>query len=355
MKKALVISGGGCKGAYAVGVLKYIKEHKRPEFFWAGQFSFSIYMGTSTGALIVPLAALGDLELLIQFYTGSTTDNLLVTHDALSLLQSGCLFNSLGLDSLIDNVFDTTRFNSIRSASHQIGLSSVCLQTGESFIFTTQPLAARPPVYTTRTITSRNDLVDAILGSSHQPFFLEPVRIRSDPPAPARHFVDGGVREYAAIQVALDAGADEVLAILLSPEVPEADESTNPNDLIGVLQRTIDIFSDDVNLNDVRVPDILSRGTNYFLAVRDGMVAAGIPAATIETILDPPQQPNPFADRIASHLHIIRPKTPLGGGPGGLRFDPDEMKGMLARGEADAAAYFGQLDANGGIPPVVLS
>ena len=63
MKKALVISGGGCKGAYAVGVLQFLKDH-RPEFFSGGRFTFESYFGTSTGALIVPLASTGDLALL---------------------------------------------------------------------------------------------------------------------------------------------------------------------------------------------------------------------------------------------------------------------------------------------------
>ncbi|MBO0935999.1 patatin-like phospholipase family protein [Fibrella sp. HMF5335] len=353
MKKALVISGGGCKGAYAVGVLKFIRN--RPEFFKNGQFLFDVYLGTSTGALIVPLASVGDMNVLINFYSGTATANLLATHDAAALFRTGCLFNSFKLDQLIDTVYDAPRFGRIVTPEKQVGVSAVCLQTGELRLFTTQPLAARLPHYTTQTIASRNDLVDAILASTHQPFFLEPVRIRSAPVAPARHYVDGGVREYAAIQVALDAGADEVLAVLLSPETPEAADSLKPNDLIGVLQRTIDIFSEDVSLNDVRVPDILSRGANYVLAVRQAMVTAGLPTAQIDKLLNPPRQPNPFANRLASRIHIIRPKLPLGGGPGGLRFDPVEMQGMMAKGEVDAAAYFNQLDANGGVPPVVLA
>jgi NTE family protein len=42
-------------------------------------------------------------------------------------------------------------------------------------------------------------------------------------------------------------------------------------------------------------------------------------------------------------LHIIRPQKPLGGGAGGLIFDPDEMKGMLATGEMHAENYVASL------------
>jgi len=51
-KTALVISGGGAKGAFAVGVLKYIYTKYR-NTGW-----FAITGGTSTGALISPMAAL---------------------------------------------------------------------------------------------------------------------------------------------------------------------------------------------------------------------------------------------------------------------------------------------------------
>ena len=53
-KNALVISGGGAKGSFAVGVLKYILLNK-PEI------KFDIICGTSTGALITPYAALGNV------------------------------------------------------------------------------------------------------------------------------------------------------------------------------------------------------------------------------------------------------------------------------------------------------
>ena len=195
-------------------------------------------------------------------------------HNGLALLQKGHLFDSTGLDNLIDAVYNPVRFGLITDPALLVAVTGVCLQTGELRLFTSRPLTANPPHYNTQTIASRDDLVDAIRASTHQPFFMRPVRFRSAPTTPPRHYVDGGGREYAAIQVALDAGADEVLAILLSPETHETDDSIRPNDLIGVLQRTIDIFSEDVNLNDVRVPDLRSRGTNYWLAVRAGMQAA---------------------------------------------------------------------------------
>lgn len=63
-RTALIISGGGSKGAFAVGVLKFIFS-QRPNI------RFDLICGTSTGALIAPLAALreiGELERYIPVW-----------------------------------------------------------------------------------------------------------------------------------------------------------------------------------------------------------------------------------------------------------------------------------------------
>ena len=48
---------------------------------------------------------------------------------------------------------------------------------------------------------------------------------------------------------------------------------------------------------------------------------------------------SPFAGKKPLTIYIIRPDAPLGGGPGGLEFNPVEMRGMLAKG-ADKASEF---------------
>ena len=79
-KTALVISGGGAKGAFAVGVVKYLYSTFR-DTGW-----FSITGGTSTGALISPMAALmaapepmgsNALDTLVEMYTTVFTRDIL--------------------------------------------------------------------------------------------------------------------------------------------------------------------------------------------------------------------------------------------------------------------------------------
>ena len=47
MKKALVISGGGSKGAFAGGVAEYLLKEKNN--------TYDIFLGTSTGSLMVSI------------------------------------------------------------------------------------------------------------------------------------------------------------------------------------------------------------------------------------------------------------------------------------------------------------
>ncbi|MDP5229705.1 MAG: patatin-like phospholipase family protein [Cellulophaga sp.] len=59
--KALVISGGGSKGAFAGGVAQYLMEVKKKEY--------DLFLGTSTGSLLIPQLALNNIGKLHDIYT----------------------------------------------------------------------------------------------------------------------------------------------------------------------------------------------------------------------------------------------------------------------------------------------
>ena len=59
--KALVISGGGSKGAFAGGVAEYLIQHQKKEY--------DLFLGTSTGSLMVTHLALGEIADLKDIYT----------------------------------------------------------------------------------------------------------------------------------------------------------------------------------------------------------------------------------------------------------------------------------------------
>ena len=59
--RALVISGGGSKGAFAGGVAQYLMEEAHHEY--------DMLIGTSTGSLLISHLALGKIEKIKQIYT----------------------------------------------------------------------------------------------------------------------------------------------------------------------------------------------------------------------------------------------------------------------------------------------
>lgn len=66
--KALVISGGGSKGAYAGGVAEYLikeKDHK-----------YDLFLGTSTGSLLVPHIAAGKMDKIYNVFTNVKQSNI---------------------------------------------------------------------------------------------------------------------------------------------------------------------------------------------------------------------------------------------------------------------------------------
>jgi len=66
--RALVISGGGSKGAFAGGVAQYLLENKGHRY--------DLFVGTSTGSLLIPHLALGNIDKLHRIYTNVDMDQI---------------------------------------------------------------------------------------------------------------------------------------------------------------------------------------------------------------------------------------------------------------------------------------
>ncbi len=329
-KTALVISGGGSKGAFAVGALSYIHTHVRPID------RFDIYCGTSTGSLIVPLAAIGELELLKQIYTTTTEDQVLNIGGILNLLRQVSLHDASPLKHLIENVVTSDRYNRLKNTNKPVFLATVCLQT-ERLVYFAMQAANATPNYDVRTIQSVTDLQRAMLASSCQPVFMQPVEWRPGS-VPVRQYADGGVRELTPFQAAVDSGAEVIISITNNPVQTPADNQLITSAL-GMLGRTIDLFSEDVNNNDYRVTRLYSQTNVYLQSIRQTLLAQGVAAALIDAAFA--KATNPAASTALHQLIDIRPTDKLAeGGPGGLTFDPALMQQMFQKGITAAQAAF---------------
>lgn len=66
--RALVISGGGSKGAFAGGVAQYLMQEKG--------HAYDLLLGTSTGSLLIPHLALGNVDKIRSIYTNVSMEHI---------------------------------------------------------------------------------------------------------------------------------------------------------------------------------------------------------------------------------------------------------------------------------------
>lgn len=233
--KALVISGGGSKGAFAVGVLsKLINE---------GEIKYDIIGGTSTGALMTTFAYFGKINELKRIYTNISTDKLLTQNSIRQALDRGYFLDTKGLEKIVREKVTPDIFERIKSAK-LVYFATVCLETGAVVYFHTNEMETDGD-YEEYKIYRHEEYVRAIMASSNQPILMPNVEILS------RHYVDGGIRENIPIRGALYNGATEIDVISMTPK--KIEYNFKPGDLLSVISQTISIATDDVLHNDLEL------------------------------------------------------------------------------------------------------
>jgi NTE family protein len=326
-RTALVISGGGSRGAFAVGVLRRLFEQG---------VSFDVVAGTSTGALIGPLvAAQGSAALprLVEEYTTVHDRDILqeyvpqeMVFRSPSLYRTDPLARRIGR-GITPDIAETL----VRSGDRQLFISTVNLVTGELVYFQTGPQLT-PSRGTSRLIRSRQELMEAMLASATIPVIMPPVLIEGAP------YVDGGVREYAPIDVTIDAGATDIYCVILAPESRNKGPKPGSYSTIpSVAMRSINLLMEECGDDDLRIADLYVRFGAHRQALRSRLAQLGVAADVIDQALATTAVPDPLGSRRAVTLHVIRPQRLLAGDT--AKFDPQSMGENLAYGYQVAGEY----------------
>lgn len=339
--RALVISGGGSKGAFAVGALKYLMLERG--------LDFEVLAGTSTGALIVPMiaaqgkAALATLE---TEYTTVTTGDILDGSPALRVLGGKpSLYGTEPLHKRIAKSVTPQVFQALKASTRRMAVTSVDLRDGKLVYYQTGPTPIASDDVVVQ-VTSHEQLVQAIYASCSIPMAMPPVA-NSRPGAADDGYVDGGVREYVPIEIAIDAGADEIACIILAPPMDKRGTYDKRfGSVVDVAQRAVDLLSEEVGASDVKLSQLYTNASVYINAVVAKLRAAGVKDDVIVPAFQSAGVKNPFAGKRAVSLRIIRPQKPLRGDT--LKFSPDDMKANLAYGFECAKA---QWDASAQVQP----
>ena len=329
MTRALVISGGGSKGAFAVGAVRHMVEQLG--------LTFDLVAGTSTGALISPLVVADELALLERVYTSVKTSDILADPSrAQDVLSRGYFFDTAPLEKLVKKTIDATIAQRILDSPVPIFLATVCLQTGRLTYFQTGQFNGRPEGTADLVrVADRATLISAVVASSNQPILMPPIAIGA--PAPLREYVDGGVREYAPISVAIANDALEVYVILHSPPPATREpQEGRVKGMIGMVGRAIGLLVDEVGDNDLRLAQIYSEASQYLETIRLNARGLGLSNDQITQLF---AGANPFVGRRPVRLHVIRPESKFP--TEGLTFDPKVMKQLVAWGRRRAEEILG--------------
>jgi NTE family protein len=352
---ALVVSGGGAKGAFAVGAVDFMVNRLGA--------TFDLLAGTSTGALIAGCLAAGKLGDLITYYSTASTDTMLTQRSASQILGSDSVLGSKPLRRTLEGIMDQAAADRALVGVPALFLTAVSLQTGELFYFHTLDTAVvERPVRAYR-LQTRTELINAMLASASVPVMMPPVQVLTaafDPtfpplesgsagPVVPDQFIDGGVREYAPLKVVIDQGATDIYAVILSP-LTRARRNETFTKLLAILPRTIDTLTEDVGENDIAAAERTNLILTKINKIRRELVAGGADPALVERVFG--SAGAPFNGKALINLRLIAPEVPLLKGDS-LQFDQLDMTRMMKLGWRRAQTVMGGQPVTPVEPPIV--
>lgn len=220
-KTALILSGGGAKGAFQVAAEKYAREEKG--------YTWDIIAGVSVGALNGVMLAMEKYQRLWEIWNTISDDQVYTGGFNLwSLIQLAFGAKSFYGNEPLRKKLEAELDPSLVKVDLRVGC--VSLFSGEYIQFN----------------KNEPQLAKAVLASTVMPVIWEPVDF-----APAyRSMVDGGVRNITPIGDVLDTDPDEIVIINCSPEaggpLPQP-----PGDIVKIGLRTLDIVLNEVFRSDM--------------------------------------------------------------------------------------------------------
>ncbi|WP_067733820.1 patatin-like phospholipase family protein [Novosphingobium naphthalenivorans] len=307
-KLAIVLSGGGAKGAFQVGVLdalmgKYgVKPH--------------IVIGTSTGAIQALGAAQGDIERLKAFWLGLRKDSDIYKKRFLPfavLFGSKAIYDAGPLRKLLAGLYDPAR---LAASGIGLRLGVVNLQSGNF-----------------RTIDQNVPGTDNwVYASCAMPVYFDPLET-SD----GGQWVDGGVRDVTPLGAAMKENPTGILVVRASPPAGGAEDKTFGG-LVSIGLRSVGLLQSEVSRNDLENTGLI----NDTLLARNRMWAeltqAGHSPEEVLRLL------SPLDETVARYRFVpVRTIEPLENYSDTLEFDPAKIRRAMAAGVAAVDAHWEQI------------
>lgn len=320
--RALVLSGGGAKGAYEAGVVTSL---------WKAQ-PFDIVVGTSIGAinaaltaqhnvaalgtiwktvasrkLIQPLPSVQHLETFLEAFSDWQTLPAVakishIPHLTILWMQVGskvALFSLLGafdetpIEALLKQFAD---FNALASTLI-VAATNITTRTATAFFAFPGPASTNLAQFRNKAglpseALSALNYLDVLQASAAIPGAFTPIQMNLGSPPP-KFFVDGGVANNTPISLAIAAGADDVTVVFLEPASNPA-PSPPPRSLIDVAYACYDVMQQKILEDDFKVA---------------GLTNALLTRPTLPTLTSEMQ--SRLSDKRTIGLRYVRPRSPL--------------------------------------------
>jgi predicted patatin/cPLA2 family phospholipase len=245
-KKALVISGGGAKGAWAGGVIQHLIEDQEKDY--------DLFVGTSTGSLLAPLTSIRELSILKEGYTSITSDDIFSVNP----------FNKEG-DIKLWNAFkrfvtvkktlgETDNLRELIKKHFQEKHFDKLYKSDKEVIAVVANLTDKRPEYKSSNNNTYEDFVDWLWASSNAPIFTSIVE-KDD-----CQYADGAIYQHIPVQVAIANGATEIDVIVLSPEGLGAVKRGKINNVLQYFVRLMDIMQRKIAKDNIDLSKLNSFG-----------------------------------------------------------------------------------------------
>lgn len=243
--KALVISGGGSKGAFAGGVAQYLIEDRKRDY--------DLYLGTSTGSLLIPHLALKKAQKIKEIYTSVDQSSIFSNlpflvkrihgYDQISINHWNVIRNfimgkktfgeSLNLRKLILESITIDEFNELKAAHKDI-------------VITVSNLSLNEVEYKSINDFEYEDFCEWIWISCNYTPFMSLVQKNGC------EYADGGLGSMVPLEEAIKRGATEIDAVVLQTEVSYYNRMPSKN-VFGLITTLFSFMLDRIESQNIRI------------------------------------------------------------------------------------------------------
>jgi len=255
--KALVISGGGSKGAYAGGVAQYLIEEKERDY--------DMFLGTSTGSLLIPHLAANDIKKLYTIFTNVKQKHIFSINPFVQRKKGRREFVSINfLSSMFQFIKMKRTFGESKALKRNIRRNftkeeyDLIKKNREDVVVTVSNLSLNKVEYKSIHDYGYEEFCDWIwISCNYVPFMSLAIRN-------GHEYADGGLGCVIPIREAIQRGATEIDAIVLESEGLQQQKvlGKNPFSLM------ISLFGhllDQVEKHDITIGKLAAKNKNVKL------------------------------------------------------------------------------------------